>query len=213
MADRPTSVIFGRDCQVLSQMFAFYAPQARVIRDVTANARKMWKGASVPAGADVRFYDIDPAQKPDVVCAWSSLPDADASVDVLVYDPPHLPAHAASQRSLPVMREQYGLALSTLTDDISGHHRTFLPEALRVLAPNGLIFAKLKDFVHNHRYQWTLADFIAQVRGIAGLTPCDLIIKRDPCGGNLASGRWKNAHHARNAHCWWVIIRKGRCEP
>lgn len=47
----------------------------------------------------------------------------------------------------------------------------------------------------------------------AGLTACDLVVKRDPSAGNLKSGRWKKAHHVRNAHCWWAVVRKGRCEP
>ena len=46
----------------------------------------------------------------------------------------------------------------------------------------------------------------------AGLTPCDLIIKKDPCGGNLKSGRWKTRYHVKNVHCYWVIVRKGKCE-
>ncbi len=88
----------------------------------------------------------------------------------------------------------------------------FLREAKRVLRPDGLVFAKIKDYVHNHRYRWMHLFFVGGCKKV-GLTPCDLVIKRDPCGGNLKSGRWKNAHHARNVHCYWIIVRKGRCEP
>ncbi len=206
---RIESVFMGTDRQLLPILFDFYAPDAREVRDVTANRRKMWVGVSLTA--NVRWYDSDPETAPDVVCEWSNLPDLTGSVDVLVYDPPHLPKAAASAASNTQMVASYGLARSCHGDNISALHPSFLREAKRVLRKNGVAFCKLKDFVHNHRYQWTLADFVGQVRA-AGLTPCDLVIKRDPCGGNLKSGRWKKAHHARNCHCWWVIVRNGGCE-
>ena len=200
----------GRDPELLDDMLAFYAPTAQRIIDVCCNARRMWKG-SVNAERVV-YYDIDPSVKPDVVTGWGFLPDLNESVDVLVYDPPHMPTAAASPKSLRRYAKDYGLERSCGGDNIASLHATFLAEAKRVLCPDGLIFAKIKDYIHNHRYQWNLEYFNAAVRAV-GLTPCDLIIKRDPCGGNLKSGRWKKAHHAKNVHCYWVVVRNGRCEP
>ena len=207
--DRPSSVMMARDPEVLSTMLAFYAPNANKIIDCTANARRMWKGLPTDK---VTFCDIDPATNPDVVCSFSEMPFAAGSVDVLVFDPPHLPHAAASEKSHTKMATSYGLKYGGGNSDISHFFPDFLKEAERILARDGLIFAKLKDFVHNHSYRWTLTDFINAVRDQPGLTPCDLIVKRDPCGGNLKSGRWVKAHHARNTHCWWIVVRKGRCE-
>jgi hypothetical protein len=170
----------------------------------------MWTGVSIPA--NVRWYDIDPAMNPDEVCGWDALPDADQSLDVLVYDPPHLPLAAASPMSMPQMVGDYGLARSVKGDNITAMHKSFLLEAKRVLRPDGLVFAKIKDYIHNHRYQWNLEAFNEACR-VAGMTPCDLVIKRDPCGGNLKSGRWVKVHHSRNVHCYWVIVRNStKCE-
>jgi SAM-dependent methyltransferase len=207
---RPLSVIDGRDPQVLQIMLDFYAPlNARVV-DVTANRRRMWKG--VKWSGAVTWCDLDPAMAPDVVADFRALPFDDASVDVLVFDPPHLPMAAGSVASLSQMKEDYGLAGAPKADNVESYFRPFLHEACRVLRPDGVVFAKLKDYVHNHRYQWMLVEWILAVRETEGLTPCDLIVKRDPCGGNLKSGRWIKSHHVRNAHCWWVVVRKGRCE-
>jgi len=201
----------GKDNALLDAMFEFYAPNAGRIIDVCCNARRMWKGSRW--GGRVCFYDRDPAMKPDYVVEWHALPDADGTADVLVYDPPHLPVAAASAKSLGQYVDGYGLALSAKSDNIGELHAPFLAEAKRVLKHDGLIFAKIKDYVHNHKYQWNLELFNAAVRE-AGLTPCDLIIKRDPCGGNLKSGRWHKAHHAKNTHCFWVVVRNSkRCEP
>lgn len=208
--NRLQSVWIGKDAPLLDAMLAFYAPRATRIVDVCCNARRMWKGAA--SASRVTYYDADPAMAPDVVACWSALPDAAESVDVLVYDPPHLPIAAASAKSGARFAASFGLGRSVKADNIGLMHAPFLAEALRVLRPDGLVFAKIKDYIHNHKYQWNVELFNAAVRA-AGLTPCDLIIKRDPAGGNMASGRWERAHHARNCHCYWMVVRKGRCEP
>jgi SAM-dependent methyltransferase len=208
---RIESVWIGKDAPLLDAMLTFYAPTASRIIDVCCNERRMWKGSTW--GPKVIGYDRDPAMNPDVVCEWHALPDAPGSVDVLVYDPPHMPTAASSPKSLAVYVDSYGLAGSVKADNIDSLHAPFLKEAARVLKDDGLVFAKIKDYIHNHRYQWNLSMFKEKVRE-AGLTACDLIIKRDPSGGNLKSGRWQRAHHAKNVHCFWVIVRKShRCEP
>ena len=205
------SVFNGRDCQLLPEMFRFYAPDAKIIIDVTSNARRMWQGVFIKSDTRVLYYDIDPVVKPQVICSWDKLPNFDASVDVIVYDPPHLPIAAASPKSIAHYSVDYGLRRSTKADNIASLHPPFLVEAQRVLIPDGLIFAKIKDYIHNHKYQWNLHLFNDAVRA-AGMTPCDLIIKIDPCGGNLKSGRWVRAHHAKSVHCYWVVVRNGKCE-
>jgi hypothetical protein len=207
---RPLSVMLARDPEVLATMLEFYAwPEARVL-DVTANERRMWKSVEHPGG--VTYADIDPAMNPDIICDFRALPCEPGSYDVIVFDPPHLPAAAASPLSLAQYVGDYGLAEAPKADNIASYFRPFLSEAARVLAPEGLVFAKLKDFVHNHLYQWMLTDFVNAVKATPGLTACDLIVKQDPAGGNLKSSKWQKAHHVRNAHCWWVVVRKGRCE-
>lgn len=206
---RPDSVMLARDPEVLRLMLAFYVSPGAKVLDVTAQRRRMWNGVEWPG---VVYADIDPEMKPDILADFRALPVPDGCFDVIVFDPPHIPAAAASKESGEEYRDHYGIALAPHADNISGYFAPFLKEAHRVLRREGVIFAKLKDFVHNHAYQWTLADFISAVRNQDGLTPCDLIVKRDPCGGNLKSSRWKKAHHARNSHTWWIVVRKGGCE-
>jgi SAM-dependent methyltransferase len=208
---RPLSVIEARDPTVLQLMLGFYAKPGARILDVTANRRKMWQGVSW--NGPITYSDIDPDVSPDIIADFRDLPFDRESYDVVVFDPPHLPAAAATSTSSREMVFSYGLAHAPRGDNISSLFAPALAEIERVLTPDGLALCKLKDFVHNHAYQWSLVDFIAAVRDQPGLTACDLIVKRDPCGGNLKSGRWKKAYHARNAHCWWIVVRKGRCEP
>ena len=212
MDKRIESVWIGKDNELLDTMFEFYIPEAHSIVDVACNNRRMWKKsqwANKVLYCDIKDYETNP----DILCNWSNMPFKNKSIDVLVYDPPHLPIVAASKMSMPHYIKNYGLKSSSKEDNIRTLHYPFLVEAKRVLKFDGLIFAKIKDYIHNHRYQWNLSIFNEEVKK-ADMVPCDLIIKRDPCGGNLKSGRWKKAHHAKNVHCYWVIIRNSkRCEP
>lgn len=208
---RPESVVLGRDPEVLQGLLESHAAPGALVVDATANSRKMWRG--VEHACRVVHLDVDPKFSPDVVGDFLRLPVRGGAVDVLVWDPPHLPVAAGSERSHKGMKSDYGLARSVHGDNVAAYFAPFLLEARRVLSPDGVLLAKLKDYVHNHRYQWMLVDFVNAVRSTDGLTACDIRIKRDPCGGNLKSGRWKNAHHARQVHSWWIVVRRGGCEP
>jgi SAM-dependent methyltransferase len=201
------SVIMGRDPKVLDQLFGFYARPEGPVLDVTANRRRMWKGLETRG---VLFADRDPVVIPDVCCDFRRLPFASNSFSAVVFDPPHLPAAAGSEKSSSQYKRDYGLDSAPRADSIESYFQPFLQEALRVLKPDGLVFAKLIDFVHNHAHQWTLHEFLKAVP--AGLTATDLLIKINPSRG-LTSGRWVKSHHARRVHTWWIVLRKGRCEP
>lgn len=118
---RLESVWFGRDHQLLDALFDFHAPDAQKIIDVCCNQQRMWKGSKT---ADkVTYYDRDPEMHPDVVTTWDTLPDLESSVDVLVYDPPHLPDAAASKKalshdSLTHYKKSYGLGNGIHADNI-----------------------------------------------------------------------------------------------
>ena len=209
---RPESVLLARDSEVLSALLNQFSRPGAMILDTTAGLRRMWSRVDhMPAPV---FLDSDPALKPDVVGSFLALPFEPDTFDVIVFDPPHLPAAAASPLAMQgVSGYDFGLAQGTKGNNNSVWFPVVLAEVRRVLRPEGVLFAKIKDFVHNHAYQWSTVDFVNAVRATEGLTACDHWIKRDPCGGNLKSGRWVASHHARVCHCSWIVVRKGRCEP
>jgi hypothetical protein len=217
MAVRPESVLMGRDPEAIERLMGVHAPDAPRILDATHNTGKMWKGCSYQPD---HTLDIDPQFAPDTVGDFRSMPIEDESFEVIVFDPPHLPVAMASQGSsehpnVVRFRKQYGLTadagMGRGGDNVCEQFGPFLLEARRVLTDDGIVLAKLADLIHNHRYQWQVVDFIVAVRQV-DLTPCDLLIKRDPAGGNLKSSKWKNVHHLRRVHSNWIVVRKGRCE-
>ena len=128
---RPESVIMGRDPEVLSNLLHFYACEKARVLDCTANTRKMWNG--VAWEGEVVYADIDPGVHPDVVSDFRAMTFAASSFDVIVFDPPHLPAAAASPESHPQMVRDYGLAsikgqsLAALSGEQGGEDVRALP--------------------------------------------------------------------------------------
>jgi hypothetical protein len=212
-AVRPSSVVLGRDRDVIPLLLAMHAPSEPRIVDVTYNRGVMWKGT----GVTPHRSDVSQEMSPDAetIADCRSLPFADNSYDVIAFDPPHLPAAAASVGSSGIERAQYGLDASgdyRQGDNINPLFVDFLTEARRVLTPEGIVIAKIADLVHNHRYQWQHVAFINAAEAL-GMTVCDTVIKVDPAAGNLKSSKWQRAHHFRRGHCYWLVVRMGRrCE-
>lgn len=202
------SVWDGGDAELLEKMLDFYPKSApQLILDATVNAGRFWIGSTRP----VIGMDIDPAHCPAVVADNTNMPFADATFDVVVYDPPHIPNQGKDQSK--DFNTRFGLVLKSPIENGYNFTHTFPPfvsEAYRVLKSEGILLAKVTDYVHGHRYQWAHVELIKAASSV-GFCPCDCIIKvrRAP----IVSPRWKTAHHTRRHHCYWLVFRKSKkCE-
>jgi len=210
--ERYETVLHGRDVEALDILITIHcAVDNPNILDCTHNTGKMWKKSSYKP---IRM-DIDALFDLDLVGDFTNMPFGDKQYDIIVFDPPHLPIAAASKNSSKIWEKMYGITANgdgREGNNVSGMFLSFLKEARRVLKQDGIVLAKIADLVHNHRYQWQQVDFINAVREIE-MTPCDMLIKCDPCAGNLKSSKWKNVKHLRKAHCYWIVARNSKkCE-
>jgi hypothetical protein len=202
------SIWNGTDAELLERMLGFYPrKEPRRILDATVNQGRFWQGSAR------RFIgmDIEAGYRPDVVADNRRMPFKDGCFDVVVYDPPHVP-NQGKDRSKD-FNARFGLVLKSPAKN--GYNFThlyppFLQEAYRVLKQEGILLCKIADYVHNHRFQWAHVELIkAAVE--KGFCPCDCIIKVRK--GPILDPKWKQAHHARRQHCYWVVLRKSeRCE-
>ena len=202
------SVWHEGDAELLDRMLAFYpAESPRRILDATVNAGRFWRGSD----HKVVGLDIIHSHQPHVVGDNRLMPFADACFDAVVYDPPHVPNQGRDKSK--DFNDRFGLTLKAGRDqgyNLSHLYPPFLAEAHRVLRQGGVLFCKIADYVHNHRFQWAHIDLIAAAKEV-GFTPCDCIVKVRK--GPIASPKWKNAHHARRHHCYWIVLRKSnKCE-
>lgn len=202
------SIWLGDDAELLERMLSFY-PKKRPknILDATANEGRFWRGSS----RTVVKMDVDRKFKPTIVADNCKMPCKDASFDVVVYDPPHVPNQGRDKSK--DFNDRFGLVRKSLAENGYNFTHTFRPflcEAYRVLRQEGVVFCKITDYVHGHRFQWAHVEIINAALEI-GFTPCDCIVKVRK--GPITDPRWKKAHHARRQHCYWLVLRKSkRCE-
>jgi len=202
------SVWEGTDAELIERMLDFYPRQTpKKILDATVNRGRFWEGSTRP----VTGMDIDPKHNPDVVGDNCDMSFEDASFDVVVYDPPHIPNQGKDKSK--DFNTRFGLVLKS--SHANGYNFShlfprFVKEAYRVLRREGILLCKIADYVHGHRFQWAHIALI-QAAIKVGFTACDCIVKLRK--GPIIDPKWKNAHHARHQHCYWIIFRKSRkCE-
>lgn len=202
------SVWYDEDCELIERLLLFY-PRKRPekILDATVNGGRFWRGSNRP----VIGMDIDFRHKPTVVADNTMMPFSDSSFDVIVYDPPHIPNQGKDK--LKDFNRRFGLVLRSSKENHYTFSHTFPPflsEAYRVLRTEGILPAKITDYVHHHRYQWAHIELI-NAAGVIGFRPCDCIVKIRK--GPIIDPRWKTAHHSRRHHCYWLVFRKSKkCE-
>ncbi|HVH77199.1 MAG TPA: hypothetical protein VM755_19965 [Stellaceae bacterium] len=203
------SVWYGEgDAELIEQLLLFYPHrEPRLILDATVNGRRFWRGSTRP----VVGLDNDSRHRPDICADNGAMPFRSNSFDVVVYDPPHIP-NQGQDRSKD-FNTRFGLGARSPKENgytFSHTYPAFMREARRVLSEDGVLFCKIVDYVHNHRYQWAHIDLIRAGQD-AGFTACDCIIKVRK--GPIVDPKWKRAHHSRRQHCYWIVFRESpRCE-
>lgn len=203
-----SSIWYGEDSELLERMLEFY-PRRKPSRilDATVNGGRFWHGSKRP----VTGMDIDPRHCPNLVANNAAMPFLDGVFDVIVYDPPHIPNQGKDRQK--DFNTRFGLVERSSKENHYTFSHTFPPflrEAYRVLKPEGILLAKITDYVHHHRYQWAHIELINAAHDV-GFLPCDCIVKVRK--GPIIDPKWKIAHHSRRQHCYWLIFRKSKkCE-
>jgi ParB family chromosome partitioning protein len=205
-----SSVWEGSDGELIEAMLSFYPSiDPEPILDATYNAGRFWKGSR----RQVVSMDIDPRYKPMIVGdnrIMKGVPTA--AFGTVVYDPPHV-GPQGRDKSVKRFDVDFGATVACGKEhgwSLSYLYPPFLEQAKRVLKPNGLLLAKITDMVNSHRSRWAHCDFM-HMAAEAGFTVCDLIVKVRL--GPMFSNKWKEAHHARKRHCFWIVCRNGdSCE-
>ena len=202
------SVWEGEDSELLERLMDLY-PRKRPqkILDATLNSGRFWRGSNRP----VVGLDIQGKYRPHVAGDNMLMPFRKESFDVVVYDPPHIPNQGRDNEK--DFNVRFGLVVKSSKDNnysFSHTYPPFLAEAHRVMREEGILFCKITDYIHNHRYQWAHIDLIGAAKE-TGFRPCDCIIKIRK--GPIIDPKWKVAHHSRRQHCYWLVFRKSqKCE-
>jgi hypothetical protein len=203
------SVWYGEeDAELVERLLSFYHRKPpRDILDATINSGRFWRDSK----RKIIGLDIDPRHRPAVCGDHGMMPFRSDSFDVVVYDPPHIPNQGRDKSK--DFNTGFGLGARAAKEHgytFAHTYPSFVREAYRVLRDEGMLFAKITDYVHNHRYQWAHIELILAAQQ-AGFTACDCVVKVRK--GPIIDPKWKIAHHTRRQHCYWIVFRKShRCE-
>lgn len=202
------SVWEGEDSELLEKILSFYPRKnPKRILDATMNGGRFWRGSKRP----VIGLDNEISHHPSIVADNTSMPFRDDFLDVVVYDPPHIPNQGRDKQK--DFNKRFGLGNRSPKENgysFSHTYPPFVKEAYRVLKPEGILLCKITDYIHHHRYQWAHIDFV-QAASAAGFQACDCVVKIRK--GPIIDPRWKVAHHTRRQHCYWLVFRKSvKCE-
>lgn len=198
----------GEDSALLERMLEFYPrKRPKKILDATINTGRFWRESA----RKIIGLDISQRYRPTIVADNMRIPLVSASLDVIIYDPPHVPNQGKDREKDFTERFGRGLKSSRANGYNFSHlYAAFASEAYRVLKREGVLFCKISDYVHNHRLQWAHLEMVRAAAEV-GFQPCDCIVKARK--GPIVDPKWKTAHHARRHHCYWLVFRKSaKCE-
>ena len=85
---------------------------------------------------------------------FRQLPEADGSVDVIVFDPPYIPQGGRETSTTPDFLNRYGLVtVPKTTEELEELIAAGMKECARVLAPKGRLLVKCMDYINGARYR------------------------------------------------------------
>lgn len=149
MTDTLYTVETGTSAQVVAKLLRVLYPDAATVLDATHSRGAFWG----PATAHLRIIgtDLDPAGAKDARADFTRLPFLDASVDVVVFDPPYITDPGRGKPG--IMAGRFGSYPSV--DAMRAAVEAGCREAWRVSRLG--VVVKTQDHNHNNRKVWMTA--------------------------------------------------------
>ncbi len=136
---------------------------------------------------------------------FRDLPHADASFDVVMFDPPYIPQGGRDSDKAADFRDRYGLDEVPMTvGELEELISAGVHEVARVLKPRGRLFAKCMDYVNGGRYQQGRHHMVQEAMD-AGLVQIDEFVHHSGVGMGNNTGRQVTS---RRAHSFLCVFRK-----
>lgn len=191
------SVVHNRSNAVLlAEVARLWIGPDDVVLDVTYGRGNFWLKIR-PANLVTHDLAVDGVD-------FRNLPEADRSVDVVVFDPPYIPQGGRTTSTVPDFLQRYGLVtVPRTTTELDEYHVAGIKEAARVLKPKGRLLVKCMDYVNGGRYVTGRHTIVAAAH-TAGLVQVDEFVHYSGRGPQPVRDRQL---HSRRSHTFMCVFQ------
>lgn len=178
-----------------------------VVLDVTYGRGLWWKDLRPERFIrhDLRLDEVD----------FRQLPELDASVDVVAFDPPYVSVggRGTTDPSVVAMADRFGMHLTPRRpEELAEMIAQGVKECARVLRPGGRLLAKCQDYIDSGRY-FQGRHRLVDAAHAAGLEQVDEFVhvgNRGPQPSRNRDGTLRRQLHSRRSHSILCVFVKPR---
>ena len=180
----------GNNADLLVDCVKMYANFGDVIVDVTYGKGVFWQKI------DLSLYDFKGTDLEGGV-DFKNLPYGDASVDLLVLDPPYMHGGATIKASINDCYRNQNTSHASVIRLYAGG----ILEAARVLKKKGRIFVKCQDEIESGKQRWSHLELMSILESF-GFCALDLFVLQQK---SVPAMRQKTQKTARKNHSFMVV--------
>jgi methylase of polypeptide subunit release factors len=200
-----SSVMTGDNADLIYAVAEFYIKNDAIVADVTFGKGAFWRKTDIERFT-LLASDLEPNGIQIKKIDFCDLPYEDASIDVVVLDPPYV--HNPGKH---ITDSRYNNAATTrglYHNDILELYYAGIREAIRVLKPQGQLWVKCKDEIESGRQRWSHIEIWQEATRL-GLYDKDLFILIPD--SKTSANRWVKQLHARKRHSYlWVFVKDAK---
>jgi hypothetical protein len=193
----------GSNADLIAAVARLYVPDGAIVADVTWGQGVFWKRFNGHRRFTLVGSDLRHMTGANLVADFRQLPYADASLDVVVLDPPY--RHTGPNHDY--LDHRYGGSTTTPNfrhADIIALYRSGMTEAKRVLRHSGTLWVKCQDEIESGQQRRSFIKIYNDAIALGFHDEDHFIVIPNA----ITTRRWLHQKHALKSHSYIWVFRK-----